>query len=168
MKKFLLVLLLPLLLISCATVPTTTTSDVPNLRMVDAGVYRGGQPISTNGWIFLRSLGVTNVVKLNLESEGSDDAARGLGMTVHYFPIDIWHQIAAKPNPQVISNAVAAIVPGTYFHCEHGQDRTGVIGACYRIWRDGWTKPVARHEMLQYGFHPILHGLDDFFEDDVR
>ena len=41
-------------------------NGIPNFAEVAAGLYRGGQP-NEQGWQFLRSLGVTNVVKLNRE-----------------------------------------------------------------------------------------------------
>lgn len=168
-KLFICIPILALFLAwSCSSPPVNTIGGIPNLRMVEAGVYRGGQPPDRNSFVFLQSLGISNIVKLNLKKEGSDDAAIALGMTVQYFPIDVFQQVAAKPSAQTVSNAVAAIKPGTFFHCEHGEDRTGLIGACYRIWKMGWPKSVARAEMLQFRFHRSLHGLDDFFEDDVH
>lgn len=161
-------LLVSLLLASCASVPTTINHDVPNLRLVSPGIYRGGQPITADGWAYLKGIGVTNVVKLNRYSEGSDVDAITLGMTVGSFPIDITHQVLVKPDSQTVSNAVAAIAPGTYIHCEHGQDRTGLIVGCYRVWRQGWPKDKARKEMLDDGFHTALHGLNDYWEDNVK
>jgi len=157
-----------LLLASCATVPTTVTNDIPNFRQVSPGVYRGGQPSSTNGWAYLKSLGVTNVVKLNLYREGDDTDASMARITVNNFPIDLEHQTLVKPSSLLVSNAVAAIQPGTYVHCQHGQDRTGLVIGCYRVWRQGWTKDAARKEMLADGFHKTLHGLNDYWEDNVK
>ena len=37
--------------------------EAPNLAQVEPGVWRGGQP-TEQGWRDLRSLGITNVVKL--------------------------------------------------------------------------------------------------------
>lgn len=165
MKKLVLVLLLAL--VGCTTVPTYVDHGVPNLRQVSPGEYRGGQP-TVNGWVYLQSLGVSNVVKLNLESESSDAPARMLGMVVNYFPIDTLHQTVLKPSPVLVSNAVVLIKPGTYVHCEHGQDRTGLIVGCKRVWVEAWPKWVAREEMLNDGFHKSLHGLNDFWEDDVH
>lgn len=157
-----------LALIGCTTVPTFVSHDIPNLRQVKPGVYRGGQPTSPAGWAYLRSLGLTNDVKLNLEKEGSDAGAKAVGMTVYYFPIDTWHQTFAKPSPVLMSNIVAHITPGTYFHCLHGEDRTGLAAGCERVWVEGWPKWVAYEEMTTNGFHKSLHGLYDFWEDDVQ
>ena len=89
-------------------------------------------------------------------------------MTVNHFPIDKSHQWLLRPNRQTVSNAVAAIRPGTYIHCEHGQDRTGLIVGCRRVWLDGWTKTNAWNEMIAAGFHPALHGLASFWKNDVH
>jgi hypothetical protein len=168
--KGLCAILLGLVLVGCSTVPTFVIHDIPNFRPVpdDPGVYRGGQPQSQVGWAYLQSLGVSNVVKLNLESEASDDDARALGMTLNYFPIDALHQRQLKPDRQAVSNAVAAIKPGTYVHCKHGWDRTGLIVGCKRVWRDGWAKTNAWNEMLANGFDSTLHGLTDFWQNDVE
>src|SRR6266404_4596560 len=98
--KALYAILLALALLGCSTAPTFVRHDIPNFRPVpdDPGVYRGGQPKSPAGWAYLQSIGVSNVVKLNLESEASDSDARALGMTVNYFPIDTVHQIMLKPD----------------------------------------------------------------------
>ena len=54
---------------------------IPNYREVRPGVYLGGQP-TLAGWAYLKSIGIKTVVKLNFPSEGSDDEAARLGMTV--------------------------------------------------------------------------------------
>ena len=143
----------------------TLPNGIPNLAEVGDGIYRGGQP-TKGGWDYLKTMGVNNVVKLNTDAEGSDDYAVSIGMTVHHFPLDIAHQILLKPSPETIWGAVEAIKPGTYIHCEHGQDRTGLVCACYRVFK-GWKKPAAEEEMMKRGFHRTLHGLWEFWEDRV-
>ena len=169
MKEF-YAILLGLAVAGCSTVPTFVDHEIPNFRPVtgDPGVYRGGQPTSQAGWAYLQSIGVSNVVKLDLESEASDSDARALGMTVNYFPIDALHQRLLKPDRQTVSNAVVAIKPGTYVHCKHGRDRTGLIIGCKRVWRDGWVKTNAWNEMTADGFDPTHRGLTDFWQDDVH
>jgi protein tyrosine/serine phosphatase len=168
--KGLFAILLGLALVGCSTIPTFVEHDIPNFRQVpgDPGVYRGGQPQSQAGWAYLQSLGVSNVVKLNLESEASDSDARALGMTINYFPIDTLHQGLFKPDRLAVSNVVAAIKPGTFVHCKHGRDRSGLIVGCKRVWRDGWAKTNAWSEMIADGFNSTLHGLTDFWQDDVH
>jgi len=41
---------------------------------------------------------------------------------------------------------------GVLVHCKHGQNRTGLITAMYRIVYDGWSREEAMGEMLEGGF----------------
>jgi tyrosine-protein phosphatase SIW14 len=141
-------------------IPNSTTE---NVRLVKPGVYRGGQPDDA-GWNWLKARGVTRVVKLNLESEGSDVAATALGMQPFYHPIPIVEQLVFRPKYDEVKAAVAAIQPNTYIHCTHGEDRTGLVVACYRVWEDAWPKDAAEEEMEDCGFHWELLGLELFWE----
>jgi len=154
------VIILLFLLCSCGS--PAIYHGIPNLAQVNPGIYRGGQPTS-EGWQYLHDLGVTNVVKLNTEDEGSDDAAEGFGMSVHRIPISLWEQMTGV-NPEKISAAVSYVLPQTFIHCSHGQDRTGLVVACYRL-KTSWTRAVAEREMLDLGFHKELIGLWAFWED---
>jgi hypothetical protein len=140
--------------------------EVPNLAQVEPGIWRGGQP-TEQGWRDLRSLGITNVVKLNLESEGSDAAAERMGMKIFSAPITLPEQLGIKKaSPQEIERVLTAVpAKGTFIHCEHGQDRTGLFVAIWRVQRDGWAKADAEKEMLAHGFHKDLKGLWLFWED---
>jgi hypothetical protein len=164
--KFSILLTASLLMLLCGC-SAPMTHGIPNFSMVEPGVYRGGQP-TMEGWFYLRTeLGVTNDVKLNVLSEGGDEDADALGMTVFTAPITLPMQLGLRPiPPDWIDNILAANGnrPGTFIHCEHGQDRTGLFVACYRVRWDGWTKDAAQQEMLALGFHPALKGLWDFWK----
>jgi tyrosine-protein phosphatase SIW14 len=168
-------LLLAAATIACATDcgTTTLTHGVPNLVQVDPGVWRSGQPTTAEGWAYLKSLGIRRVVKLNFESEGSDDSAREAGMEVRYLPIQPEGSLASildAPDPTHIDGAVAALSEGggVLVHCEHGNDRTGLVVGAYRVKHDGWTKGRAFREMLARGYHVELPALDVYWEDHVR
>lgn len=131
------------------------------------GLWRGPQP-TPEQWRTLAEAGVTLVIKLNTDEEGSDALAESMGMKVLCLPITILEQIV--PNRFVgvsIQAAVAAMIAhgtGVLTHCSHGQDRTGLAVACYRL-RINWRKPDAEQEMLDNGFHKMLLGLWEFWED---
>jgi len=161
------VMALFLTLVGCNTLPSVTTHGIPNFHQVSTDIYRGGQP-TLEGWGYLKFLGVTNVIKLNENSEASDQPAIDLGMTVRYHPINIADQVMLKPNTKDFLEAVSQITPGTYVHCEHGQDRTGLAVGTYRVMYQHIDKSSAYQEMIVFGFHKVLHGLDDFWEDDVK
>jgi len=51
-------------------------------------------------------------------------------------------------------------------HCEHGEDRTGLVVACYRVQVCEWTKEVAFAEALKYGYRNWLNfGLNKTWKD---
>lgn len=154
-------LLIPLLLCSCAS--PVREHGIPNAAWVEQGVMRGGQP-NAEGWAFLRSLGLTNVIKLNT---GQPDAVH-TGMTVLWAPMTWVDQTIGKPKSEDLRRAVEAIQPGTFIHCAHGQDRTGLVVGAYRVNVEHWDKDQAWAEMAQHGFHPLLRGLMWSWEEDVK
>ena len=144
----------------CATRPSV--NGVPNFAEVEAGIYRGGQP-NEQGWQFLRSLGVTNVVKLNREV--ADTPADG--MKVHFIPLPpaTIRELFQKPDSNEVSQAVQAMNHGgTYVHCQQGRDRTGLVVGCYRMWIEGWSESAAAHEMGKMGYRWCIPGLTSFWK----
>jgi tyrosine-protein phosphatase SIW14 len=130
---------------------------IPNLFAVEQNILRGGQP-NDDGWAYLKTQGVCCVIKLNTEEEGSDATAEKLGMQVFKYPIPWWRQMLWRPKQRDLLAAVALIASGTFIHCEHGEDRTGLVVGCFRL-SQGLTKPDAYAEMLAFSFHPSLQGL---------
>lgn len=159
-----------MLLQLCGCVTAVLTHGVPNFATVEPGVYRGGQPTEA-GWKYLKSIGVSYDVKLNTWDEASDLGAFAAGMFVQDDGIiDFWEQTLGRPNGYAVDSAVQSLInkgnhPGIFIHCEHGQDRTGLVVAIYRVRVCGWSKADAEKEMLARGFHKDLRGLWDFWED---
>ncbi len=155
------------LLASC--LPPVSTLP-PNLHYVGSGLWRSGQPTTPTQWRAVRSLGVVVVVKLNFDSEGSDELAKAYGMTVVSLPV----QPAGDVNPvEALGNvfhpvdesrlelvdALLAQASPTHrmlVHCTHGQDRTGLAVARYRVLGERWTPRRAWDEAMVHGFHPEL------------
>ncbi len=168
-----------LTLLGCS--PMQMTHGVPNFERVSAGVLRGGEP-NAEGWKWLKEeQGVSTVVKLNYESEGSDQRATNLGLNVIVSSIQpagldgmspaalvkAVSETRVVPSDESIANAVRAMISskGTvYVHCTHGQDRTGLVVGVYRVLHDGRGKDESYQEMLSHHFHPELHGLHEFWE----
>lgn len=161
-----LALLALVLLTACATTSQNYDHGVPNLAQVEEGVWRGGQP-TAEGWAYLRSLGVTNTIKLNPVSEGSDDLALSNGIQVLYFPITTIQQTLDEPKEETVYDAALSITNGTFVHCTHGEDRTGLVVGVYQVRVRHWTKEAAYKEMMDHGFHPSLLGLYRFWRDLV-
>ncbi|MDE2106194.1 MAG: hypothetical protein KGL39_53740 [Patescibacteria group bacterium] len=148
-------LLLPAIIAGgCST--TVMTHGVPNLRQVTPMIWRGGQP-TAEGWRYLTNeLHVTSDVKLNA---GHD------GVAIHEvdIPISFTEQMMGPKSDKMdrIQEAMAGDWFGiTFIHCTHGQDRTGLAVAEYRVHSLNWSRKKARKEMLLDGFHRSLIGLD--------
>lgn len=133
------------------------TSGISNLFAVEQTILRGGQP-SSAGFDYLKTQGITDIIKLNTDQEGSDDYATSIGLTVHKFPIPWWRQVVWRPAQSDLVSAVALMKPNSFLHCEHGEDRTGLVVGCFRL-SQGWTKNDSYAEMLAHYFHPALQGL---------
>lgn len=143
---------------------TSIAEGVPNFLEVAPGVYRGGHPTSA-GWAYLKAKGVRTVVRLHLPSEGSDDEAEALGMTVidASGPPATIKDVFGAPKPERLKLAVESLndesLRPVYVHCLHGEDRTGLIVGLYRVLHGGQTKVAAYREMRRHGFHRSLRGL---------
>src|ERR1035437_10182903 len=151
----------------------TITNGIPNLFAVEQDILRGGTP-TADGWTYLKSQGITDVVKLNTEAESTDAGAVAMGMIIHRFPIPWWRQVFLWPKQADLKAAVAFIKPHTFIHCgsdartsspdaqedntQGGEDRTGLVVGCFRL-SQGWSKVDAYVEMLAHTFHPALQGL---------
>ena len=78
--------------------------------------------------------------------------------------IDFIHMMVGGIDQQAIADTVGFIGSGTFVHCTHGQDRTGLIIAIYRLTKCGWSKKKAQREMLKLGFHKEMLGLWRFWK----
>ena len=163
MKNLFLSIGFVLLIAGCCTT-TPVSHGIPNFKLVDAkqSIYRGGQP-STNGFNYLKSIGITNIVKLNTIHEGSDEYAKSIGIRVVAVPFDTYEQMVYTPLWKV-DKAATNMVPHTLVHCEHGQDRTGLVVMDWEV-KQGVPKKIAVKEMLDNGFHKVLRGLWECAEE---
>ena len=136
---------------------------LPNLCLVEDGLYRGAQPLP-EGFRELAAMGVKTVV--NLRAGHSDlpvIRAAGLGAT-SFALVEIPTRTFAVREDQVIEALAVLADPArrpVFVHCAHGADRTGVVIAAYRVVAQGWSKVEAIREMAEggYGFHTIWSNL---------
>lgn len=133
----------------------TPTFELPlllNFSQVNERLCRGAQP-GRIGFQLLKGMGVSTVINLRAEAPGEEAQVRALGMNYFYFPMD---PIGAPTHEQTLAFLSAVSDPRhgrVFFHCYHGADRTGVLGACYRLAHDGWSLTAAAAEMDKHKFH---------------
>lgn len=63
-----------------------------------------------------------------------------------------------KPKADELRSLVGQIehalnIGSVLVHCEHGEDRTGIVIAAWRILKNGWTASSAKKEMYDFGFN---------------
>ena len=167
------VIIFVLTLLACSCAPKIYTHGIVNLWQVDAHVWRSGQPMTLADWQYLQTaVGIKRVIKLNFDSEGSDDLARSLGMVVYQLsvqPVDLG-DVLKRPDPAKLAEAIRLLehADGVLIHCKNGWDRTGLLVGMYRVIYDHWTTDRAYEEMRRLGFHPELRGLREAWEAFVE
>jgi tyrosine-protein phosphatase SIW14 len=152
---------------------TSTSSGKPfakrlqgaeNLAQICPGLYRGAQPDAA-GFKTLKDLGVKTVISFrSYHSEKKDVEA--CGMTAVQIPVQADVFGSEPPTDEQIrlffTTALDPAKQPVYFHCAHGKDRTGTLGALWRIEIDGWTPAEAIEEMQAFGYHDIYQDLIEF------
>ena len=148
---------------------TSESQDVAEVadQLVDAGLWRGKRPDAAE-LAHLKGLGVKTI--LDLEDDSAAVAAeraqaQALGLRFVSIPMSgFWAPSDASVNAAEGWLAAPQYYP-MFVHCQHGQDRTGLIVGLHRVWHDGWTPAAAYKEMLANGFHKVLVFLNHYYEE---
>jgi protein tyrosine/serine phosphatase len=156
-----------LLSVAPAFAQSGEVAPIKEYHEIVPGLTRGARP-TLEGLKYLARNGVKTI--LNLENDSKQVAwetaeAAKLGMTVISTPMSgFW-----KPKTKQVNQSLQILADSRYYplfvHCQHGQDRTGLISGLFRVIYQNWEPSVAYDEMLDNGFHPILFLLDQYFID---
>lgn len=148
--------------------PSFADDSIPILRFakVTDTIFRGAR-LDEAGVAYLASINVKTI--LNLEDD--DDAIAEEAELVKPYGIkvisDPMSGFWSPTNDQVQIAEAALIDPANqpiYVHCQHGEDRTGLIVGLYRVFQQQWTPADAWNEMEDLGFHRILFLLKEYYE----
>jgi protein tyrosine/serine phosphatase len=152
--------------VALGDVALTSATDLPNYHTVEENLYRGGRP-SDAGLKWLADQGVKTILDLENENKAiahERTVATGLGMRFLSEPMSgFWTPEKATVDAAVADLDDASLYP-LYVHCEHGEDRTGLIVGLFRVFDQKWAPAAAYQEMRQLGFHPELFLLNHYFE----
>ena len=147
--------------------PKSRQSRIENFGCINANLYRGAQPRSSD-YADLAELGVKTVIDLQRDGERNEQhLVESAGMKFYRIGLrdDAW------PTREQAQNFLKIVDdPGNqpvFIHCHGGRHRAGAMTAIYRITHDGWDANRAYAEMKQYGFEKGLgHGaLKDYVYD---
>lgn len=115
---------------------------------VTEDVYRASQPNPETMKALIERYRIRSVLKLNQRQPETLPA----GVTLINEPIGT--RTALTPERiQRILDAIEQAPKPILIHCTHGEDRTGLIVALYRV-RHGMSFAAAHRDMLAHGFHP--------------
>src|SRR5512133_1663315 len=124
-----------------------------NVGRVAPGVLRGAQPDKT-GYATLKAMGVRTVIDM-CTSENEKAPVEAAGMRAVAIPIEMTRNgLKEKVDHVVALMADPANLP-VYVHCRHGQDRTGIVVAAYRMKQQGWSLADTEAEMQAFGFNDV-------------
>jgi protein tyrosine/serine phosphatase len=144
-------------------------ADLPRFYEVSPGkVYRGGQP-SDFGLQLLSKMKIRTVLNVRRSSatqiQNEENLTHSLGMKYISVPLSGILSPKAHDMNYIESILESPSYQPVFIHCLHGQDRTGLAIGLYRVFYQSVSPIDAYHEMLDFGFHRVLFGLNHYFEE---
>lgn len=125
---------------------------LPNLGRMAENLYRGGQP-EKEGYAELKKLGIEIVVNFRDDDHKSERAqVETLGMKYIEIPWSGFDHPDNKQVAQFLQMLRDSSAKKVFFHCRRGAERSGVMGAAYRMTFERWTPEQALEEMEQFKF----------------
>jgi protein tyrosine/serine phosphatase len=152
-----------------------SAAELPHFSQVSEGIFRGARP-SLQNFPLLTNYKVKTVIdlqggdaKLPIFGWVMDDFEPGekpsmiakerrlshqLGMQFVNYPLSSIKNVDAKEDLWIREALTVMSDPlnqPVFIHCEHGNDRTGLIIALYRVFVQGWSANEAHAEMMEMG-----------------
>lgn len=124
-----------------------------NVGRVAPGVLRGAQA-GRDGYATLKQLGVKTVIDMRT-TENEKAAVEAAGMKAIAVPIEMTRNGLKEKVDRVVALMADPANQPVYVHCRHGQDRTGIVVAAYRLKQQGWSLADAEAEMQAFGFNNV-------------
>jgi protein tyrosine/serine phosphatase len=142
------------------------SDEVPHLRVVEPGLYRSGRP-GCASYARLRALGIRTILNLEGRRVARGErrrAAQFPEIRVVNVPLSGWHQPSFEQLDDALQVLATAPRP-ILVHCRHGEDRTGVVVAAYRVALEQRSVPEAAREARTYHCcHMLTDRLDELLD----
>lgn len=150
-------------LLCTVSAPAQEANGLPNFKIVNEHILRGGQP-TDDGFKKLAERGVKTVVDLREADEHSVPHEREVVESDGMRFVSVPMRGLSAPTPEQVSEVLSVLNDSdswpVFIHCRRGSDRTGTVLACYRISHDHWQNQKALEEAKTYGL--------SFFERAMR
>jgi len=88
-------------------------------------------------------------------SESEKSQVEAAGMRAIAIPIEMTREGLKEKVDKVVALMADPVNQPVYVHCRHGQDRTGIVVAAYRMKLQGWSLADAETEMQAFGFNDV-------------
>ncbi len=137
-------------------------AGLENVGRVAPGVFRGAQP-QPEGYRTLKEMGIRTVVSLR-SRHGEAKAVEAARMRSIELPMSTFDEVDVETIRKVVALMADPANQPVFVHCAHGQDRTGIVVAVYRMDVDGWTEADAEQEMQAFGFNDIWVQYKEFVQ----
>jgi protein tyrosine/serine phosphatase len=124
-----------------------------NVGRVAPGVFRGAQP-EREGYATLKKMGIKTVIDMRT-TESEKELVAAAGMKAVAVPIEMTRNGLKEKVDKVVALMVDPANQPVYIHCRHGQDRTGIVVAAFRMKQQGWSLADAEAEMQAFGFNDV-------------
>ncbi len=131
-----------------------------NVGRVAPGVLRGAQP-GREGFATLKAMGVRTVIDMRT-TESEKEQVEAAGMRAIAVPIEMSRDGLKEKVDRVVALMADPANQPVYVHCRHGQDRTGLVVAAYRMKQEGWALADAEAEMQSFGFNDVWFNFKKF------
>jgi len=151
-----------------ATVALAQGSDgLPNFKVVNDHVLRGGQP-TDEAFHRLAERGVKTVVDLRWIGEHDIPHEKQIVETNGMRFISVPMHGLSAPTLEQVSKVLSVLEDSNswpvFIHCRRGADRTGTVLACYRIAHDHWQNQKALEEAKAYGLSSFERAMRSFIQ----
>lgn len=131
-----------------------------NFRQVTPHLYRSGL-ISKESVPYLKELGIKTVLTFDNRMDRIGKEQKFLeeaGIKSISIPWSGWDYPSDKTIQEIHEIINAHENQPVLVHCKHGQERTGVVVASWRIAYQDWNFDQAYQEMKACGFRPFQYG----------
>lgn len=145
-------------------------ASVPNLHIVEPGLYRSGL-LEASNLDELKPLGIKTIISMKTEKadvEVERSWSNRNGVSFINVPINmLWYTESTKDLFWIVHFSMKELRRPILIHCSRGADRTGIAVAMWRILNSKWDVERAITEMDYYGYNPMLFFWKRFLRGDV-
>jgi protein tyrosine phosphatase (PTP) superfamily phosphohydrolase (DUF442 family) len=124
-----------------------------NVGRVAPGVLRGAE-VGKGGYATLKAMGVKTVIDMRTTANETKEV-EAAGMKAIAIPIEMSRDGLKEKVDKVVALMADPANQPVYVHCRHGQDRTGIVVAAFRMKEQGWSLADAEAEMDAFGFNSV-------------